>query len=263
MGEREGSQSSRGAPVADAMSPQSNSLSNSNSNPVDYVAQQAIDSLFDRTFEKSEWYPAKPPAVLGELLDSRHMLPLLLPSDPMHLGALPVLPRRREIHRESGTTGLMPPSANGGKQGRRSHSRSGSQIGSRSVSVASVGARGAMEWISRPRRLRVVDRQILRHLGDDEVSSELETIAAKWKFAWEGLVTSSSVAGGAGMDGSELMSPTIEKRFEGETKPVEEEYPVLTNEEGEDGPGGGAKLTMERPRIVKERRRASQMFEEH
>jgi len=53
------------------------------------TAQRNIDALFDRTWEKSSWEPARAPEPLGELLDSRHMLPLLLPSDPRMLGALP------------------------------------------------------------------------------------------------------------------------------------------------------------------------------
>lgn len=49
-----------------------------------------IDLLFDRTFDKTIWEPPKAPQVLGELLDSRHMLPLFLPSDPRRLSASPV-----------------------------------------------------------------------------------------------------------------------------------------------------------------------------
>lgn len=50
---------------------------------------RGIDSLFDRTFDKSTWEPPRAPQVLGELLDSRHMLPLSLPSDPRQLSATP------------------------------------------------------------------------------------------------------------------------------------------------------------------------------
>ena len=49
-----------------------------------------VDLLFDRTFDKSVWEPPKAPQVLGELLDSRHMLPLFLPSDPRKLSASPI-----------------------------------------------------------------------------------------------------------------------------------------------------------------------------
>ncbi|CAE6432783.1 unnamed protein product [Rhizoctonia solani] len=53
-------------------------------------AQQQIDALFDRDRSKSNWLPAAVPEPLGELLDSRHMLPLILPSDPILLAAMPV-----------------------------------------------------------------------------------------------------------------------------------------------------------------------------
>jgi len=52
-------------------------------------AQQSIDILFDRSLDKSTWEPVRPPQALGELLDSRHMLPLLFPSNPRLLAALP------------------------------------------------------------------------------------------------------------------------------------------------------------------------------
>ncbi|KAF6766138.1 DIL domain-containing protein [Ephemerocybe angulata] len=51
--------------------------------------RQSIDLLFDREQEITTWAPPKPPQVLGELLDSRYMLPLLFPSDPRLLAALP------------------------------------------------------------------------------------------------------------------------------------------------------------------------------
>ena len=51
--------------------------------------QHNVDLLFDRTFDQSSWESAKAPQVLGELLDSRYMLPLFLPSDPRVLSAAP------------------------------------------------------------------------------------------------------------------------------------------------------------------------------
>lgn len=53
------------------------------------AAQAGIDLLFNREVGKTRWEPARPPPVLGELMDSRFMLPLLLPSDPRMLAALP------------------------------------------------------------------------------------------------------------------------------------------------------------------------------
>ncbi|TFK92779.1 hypothetical protein K466DRAFT_539135 [Polyporus arcularius HHB13444] len=65
------------------------------------AAQRSIDGLFDRTQEKLLWEPAKAPDPLGELLDSRYMLPLLLPSDPRMLGALPTKPASLDDEKRS------------------------------------------------------------------------------------------------------------------------------------------------------------------
>lgn len=54
-----------------------------------YFAQRNIDMLFDNSQDLEAWEPAKPPQVLGELLDSRYMLPLVFPSDPRMLAAVP------------------------------------------------------------------------------------------------------------------------------------------------------------------------------
>lgn len=51
-----------------------------------------IDLLFDREQDAASWGPVRPPEVLGEFLDSRYMLPLLLPSDPVLLSAMPKMP---------------------------------------------------------------------------------------------------------------------------------------------------------------------------
>ncbi|KAI0778452.1 DIL domain-containing protein [Trametes elegans] len=91
------------------------------------AAQRSIDALFDRAQEKLLWEPAKAPDPLGELLDSRYMLPLLLPSDPRMLGALPT----------------KPPSLDEEKRASVRLSVDGS---SRSESRASFGNRGAMGW---------------------------------------------------------------------------------------------------------------------
>ncbi|KAI0721376.1 DIL domain-containing protein [Cerioporus squamosus] len=65
------------------------------------AAQRSIDGLFDRSQEKLLWEPAKAPDPLGELLDSRYMLPLLLPSDPRMLGALPTKPASLDDQKRS------------------------------------------------------------------------------------------------------------------------------------------------------------------
>ncbi|KAI0830583.1 DIL domain-containing protein [Trametes gibbosa] len=91
------------------------------------AAQRSIDALFDRTQEKLLWEPAKAPDPLGELLDSRFMLPLLLPSDPRMLGALPTKPPSLDEEKRAGVRVSVDGS-------------------SRSASRASFGNRGAMGW---------------------------------------------------------------------------------------------------------------------
>lgn len=56
------------------------------------TTQHNIDLLFDQEQDAASWEPVRPPEVLGEFLDSRYMLPLLLPSDPVMLSATPKLP---------------------------------------------------------------------------------------------------------------------------------------------------------------------------
>ncbi|TFY55227.1 hypothetical protein EVJ58_g8382 [Rhodofomes roseus] len=98
------------------------------------AAQRNIDALFDRAWEKSSWEPARAPEPLGELLDSRHMLPLLFPSDPKMLGALPA---NRTTPEED----------------KRSSSRLSQDS---SASRASFGTRGAMTWRLKTKKLRDV-----------------------------------------------------------------------------------------------------------
>ncbi|KAH9947151.1 DIL domain-containing protein [Amylocystis lapponica] len=101
------------------------------------AAQRGIDGLFDRSLEKSFWEPAKAPEPLGELLDSRFMLPLLLPSDPRMLGAFPV---KRHAPEED----------------KWNAARLSLDSASRSASRASFGSRGAMAWRLDSKKLRDV-----------------------------------------------------------------------------------------------------------
>ncbi|KAI0687789.1 DIL domain-containing protein [Cytidiella melzeri] len=109
-------------------------------NPDEIRAQRSIDSLFDRVSEKSSWEPPSPPEALGELLDSRHMLPLFLPSDPRFLGAVPV--KQNPSYQGSHHTSM---SSNVG-----SHKRSGSRV------------RAAMSWKLPSRKLREVEIRTLQ-----------------------------------------------------------------------------------------------------
>lgn len=100
--------------------------------------QRSTDFLFDRNFDQTTWEPAKAPQVLGELLDSRHMLPLFLPSDSRMLSATPVKIHVSEYARR--LTGLP-------------------------VDVRSTGqgnGRRPMEWNYRSRKVRSLSVKTLR-----------------------------------------------------------------------------------------------------
>lgn len=51
----------------------------------DQPSSNSVDFLFIDEKGKNPWTPQQPPEVLGELLESRYMLPLHLPSDPTML----------------------------------------------------------------------------------------------------------------------------------------------------------------------------------
>lgn len=121
--------------------------------PSDVPVCQNIDVLFDRTFDKSLWEPARPPQALGELLDSRFMIPLLFPSDPRLLAALP---------------GKQIPL----KDGKKSSTQAFTHTQSHKI-LNSNGATHGLSWRSRNQKIRDVGVQILRWV--DGASS-----AAKW-----------------------------------------------------------------------------------
>lgn len=105
------------------------------------AAQRNIDALFDRGQEKSAWEPAKAPDALGELLDSRQMLPLLLPSNPRYLAAIPGRPSTTE------------------EEKRRSLPTDDIR---RSASRASFGSSGSLPWRMNSKKLRDVGAGTLR-----------------------------------------------------------------------------------------------------
>ncbi|KAF9076195.1 DIL domain-containing protein [Rhodocollybia butyracea] len=132
----------------DSPEPGNVSTLSTGSNP-DAVAQEAIDSLFDHERDKSTWEPARPPKVLGELLDSRYMLPLIFPSDPRMLSARP---GKIPAHEDDKRSPLPTPDP------------------TRSTSRASQGSRGAMAWHSRNRKVREVGSGALKWI-DGAVSA--------------------------------------------------------------------------------------------
>ena len=119
--------------------------------PSDVSTFQSIDVLFDRTFDKSLWEPARPPQALGELLDSRFMIPLLFPSDPRLLAALP---GKRIALKDDKR--LMQTST----QSDKSLNKNGTPCLN-------------LSWRSRNRKIRDIDAQLLRWV--DGANS-----AAKW-----------------------------------------------------------------------------------
>lgn len=109
--------------------------------------------LFDRTFDKSLWEPARPPQALGELLDSRFMIPLLFPSDPRLLAALP----GKRIALKDDKKTLM----------QTTNTDSNKTLNKNGTPYLSLS------WRSRNRKIRDIDAQLLRCV--DGANS-----AAKW-----------------------------------------------------------------------------------
>lgn len=101
------------------------------------AAQHNIDLLFDQ--EAASWEPVRPPEVLGEFLDSRYMLPLLLPSDPVLLSATPKMPASWQ--NEDAANGILD---------------------GRSVSQASKRGFGSLPWRMTTKRLRETSLDILQ-----------------------------------------------------------------------------------------------------
>lgn len=99
-------------------------------------ARHSIDILFNKADETLEWEPGRPPQVLGELLDSRYMLPLLFPSDPRLLAAVLKVPLPSE-----------------GDHHDNHHSKSNSHGSYK---------RSHLAWRSRSKRVREVDVAALR-----------------------------------------------------------------------------------------------------
>lgn len=97
--------------------------------------------LFDRSKDKASWRPQQPPEVLGELLESRYMLPMLLPSDPTFLAAVP-----RDSRRNSKINSIAI-----GSQGAR-ESRASSMEGS------------SIPWSLRCRQIRQIGVEVLDSL---------------------------------------------------------------------------------------------------
>ncbi|KAJ7596949.1 DIL domain-containing protein [Mycena floridula] len=109
-----------------------------------------IDMLFDRGEDSASWTPAQPPQVLGELLDSRYMLPLLLPTDPRMLAVFP----GKLVVPDDEPRPIPSPAPSD----------------SRSASRASARSHSSMNWRSRNRKLREVGVATLKWIDGTPVT---------------------------------------------------------------------------------------------
>jgi hypothetical protein len=133
--------------------------------------QHNIDLLFDQEQDAASWEPVRPPEVLGEFLDSRYMLPLLLPSDPVMLSAAPKMPafwRNEDV-------------ANGISD-------------SRCASRASKRSAGSLPWRISTKRLRDTSLGILRWVdgaGSHARWARSADVEGREEYEYDGEVPSS------------------------------------------------------------------------
>ncbi|GLB36057.1 putative DIL [Lyophyllum shimeji] len=153
MGERdrEGSISSYVDEASSGAAGQTPSISTNSS---DQSGHHNIDILFGTPPEALSWEPPKTPPALGELLDSRYMLPLLFPSDPRMLAALPP---KFTLSEDEKRQKRNAPSEPGGRTGRWR---------SRNKKLREVGV-GALQWVDGIRSAARWTRPIT--LEDDEL----------------------------------------------------------------------------------------------
>lgn len=127
--------------------------------------QQSIDILFDRSVDKSTWEPVRPPQVLGELLDSRHMLPLLFPSNPRLLAALPGEMIHPEIAKR---TSLRSPKSDSDKSSSHANTPEPFSWRSKNRNVRKIGIE-ILQWVDGVRSASRWSRSLVH---DFEVGNE-------------------------------------------------------------------------------------------
>ncbi|WWC91930.1 uncharacterized protein L201_006882 [Kwoniella dendrophila CBS 6074] len=134
-----------------------------------------IDALFDGTVALGEFIPQSAPECLGELLDSRFMLPFLLPNDNSYLIASPP--------KDAAYRNLLPASpfiSDGSKQ---------STILSRPPSRASFSSSRPMGYtLPKQNRLRELPMNFFSWLKEKETNQRLNRDA--WEFKQKRLVPS-------------------------------------------------------------------------
>ncbi|KAH6917480.1 DIL domain-containing protein [Coprinopsis sp. MPI-PUGE-AT-0042] len=122
---------------------------------LDPTQRNGIDLLLDRDQDRSWWQPIRAPQALGELLDSRHMLPLLFPDDPKLLAAHPSRAFLEDVTRgaTSPASTLSPP-------------------GSAKSSIDLGNPGGPLLWRSRDSQVRDVDPHVLQILDGPHTASQ-------------------------------------------------------------------------------------------
>ncbi|KAF5384961.1 hypothetical protein D9615_001442 [Tricholomella constricta] len=163
--DREGSISSY---VNEESSGQAGQTPSISTNSSDNSGHRNIDILFGTPREILTWEPTKPPPALGELLDSRYMLPLLFPSDPRMLTALPhKFPLSGDEKRDKRNASAVP---SGRSIPWRSRNRKLREVG---VGVLQWvdGVRSAARW-TRPSTLEEDDEQPPEYSSDDPTFNE-------------------------------------------------------------------------------------------
>lgn len=122
---------------------------------LDPTQRNGIDLLLDRDQDRTWWQPMRAPQALGELLDSRHMLPLLFPDDPKLLAAHPSRAFLEDVTRgaTSPSSALSPP-------------------GSAKSSIDLGRPGGPLLWRSRDHQIRDVDPHVLQILDGPHTASQ-------------------------------------------------------------------------------------------
>lgn len=154
--------------------------------------QHNIDLLFDQEQDGASWEPVRPPEVLGEFLDSRYMLPLLLPSDPVMLSAAPRMPafwRNEDV-----SNGI-------------SDSRCVSRTGKRSA--------GSLPWRISTKRLRDTSLGILRWVdgaGSHTRWAWSADVEGREEYECDGEEAPSPSPCFVGSEGDEVAAPSAVRR---------------------------------------------------
>lgn len=183
-------------------------------------AQRFLDNLFDPDHPKSEWTCPKIPEPLGELMNSRYMLPLILPSDPARLCAaagiealhppgiytagmdsatlLPSTSDHKSKPSSASISMLRVDSGQSRSESRASHSSHASVSSIMSVS------RGPMRWRDQCKRVRDVELDLLDLVGGVTRTS--------WSHYGVRFLNTDVAVESAGWGGLDEHSPAIRKR---------------------------------------------------